>query len=238
MNTPTATTPPTINEFISANQQRPELNTPFALENPHMLELNLRGKAWAKLGSMVAYQGSVTFKREGIFSRGLFQIFMGSLTDEGAKLMSVEGVGRVYLADKGKRIQILRLQNEQVFVNGNDVLAFEPTIQSKITMMRSFGGALAGGLFNIGLSGTGHVAITTHMVPIALMVTPDKPVYSDPNSTVAWSAGLDVSVKTDFQLKTFFGRGSGESIQLQFKGSGWVLVQPYEEKPIVQRATR
>ncbi|EMI56971.1 protein containing DUF124 [Rhodopirellula sallentina SM41] len=31
------------------------------------------------------------------------------------------------------------------------------------------------------------------------------------------------------QLKTFFGRGSGESVQLLFRGHGFVVVQPYEE---------
>jgi uncharacterized protein (AIM24 family) len=30
-------------------------------------------------------------------------------------------------------------------------------------------------------------------------------------------------------LKTFLGRGSGESIQLRFEGSGFVVVQPKEE---------
>ncbi|MES2963733.1 MAG: AIM24 family protein [Bdellovibrionota bacterium] len=241
MNTPTAptTTPqttPTITEFISSSQQRPDLDTPFALENPYMLELNLRGSAWAKQGSMVAYQGAISFKREGIFSRGLIQLFMGRLTAEGAKLMKVEGTGRVYLADKGKRVQILRLQNEAIFVNGNDVLAFDPTIDSKITMMRSFGASLAGGLFNIRLSGTGNVAITSHHTPLALLVTPNRDVFADPNATVAWSSGLDVSVKTDIQLKTLFGRGSGESIQLRFRGNGWVLIQPYEEVQIKPRA--
>ena len=30
-------------------------------------------------------------------------------------------------------------------------------------------------------------------------------------------------------FKTFLGRGSGESIQMEFKGEGFVVVQPYEE---------
>ena len=35
--------------------------------------------------------------------------------------------------------------------------------------------------------------------------------------------------KTDISLKTFFGRGSGESIQMMFNGDGFVVIQPYEE---------
>jgi uncharacterized protein (AIM24 family) len=30
------------------------------------------------------------------------------------------------------------------------------------------------------------------------------------------------------------GRTSGESVQMRFAGSGWGMVQPYEEAPVVQ----
>jgi uncharacterized protein (AIM24 family) len=90
-------------------------------------------------------------------------------------------------------------------------------------------GMAGGGLFNVRLSGTGLVAITTHYEPITLMVTPNAPVFTDPNATVAWSSGLTPEIKTDISFKTLLGRGSGESIQLMFKGDGWVVVQPYEE---------
>lgn len=41
---------------------------------------------------------------------------------------------------------------------------------------------------------------------------------------------------TDISLGTFFGRGSGESVQLKFAGDGWVVVQPYEEIPFQRTA--
>lgn len=44
-----------------------------------------------------------------------------------------------------------------------------------------------------------------------------------------WSGNLTPEFKTDVSLKTFFGRGSGESFQMKFDGDGWVVVQPYEE---------
>ena len=43
------------------------------------------------------------------------------------------------------------------------------------------------------------------------------------------SGNLTPEFKKDISLKTFFGRGSGESIQMQFQGDGFVVVQPYEE---------
>ncbi|MEM1069802.1 MAG: AIM24 family protein, partial [Planctomycetota bacterium] len=60
-------------------------------------------------------------------------------------------------------------------------------------------------------------------------VTPDRPITTDPNATVAWSGTLEPQIKTDVSLKTFVGRGSGESIQTLYQGSGFVVIQPYEE---------
>ena len=54
-------------------------------------------------------------------------------------------------------------------------------------------------------------------------------VGTDPNATVAWSAGLTPEFKTDINLKTFLGRESGETFQMKFVGEGYVVVQPYEE---------
>ena len=73
------------------------------------------------------------------------------------------------------------------------------------------------------------VAITTHFTPITLVVTPDQPVYTDPNATVAWSGGLTPSVKADVDFKTLLGKDSGETFQLKFQGQGFVIVQPFEE---------
>lgn len=87
----------------------------------------------------------------------------------------------------------------------------------------------AGGLFQVKLEGTGMVAITTHFTPITLVVTPDQPVYTDPNATVAWSGGLTPSVKADVDFKTLLGKDSGETFQLKFQGQGFVIVQPFEE---------
>ncbi|MCP4711898.1 MAG: AIM24 family protein, partial [Planctomycetes bacterium] len=47
--------------------------------------------------------------------------------------------------------------------------------------------------------------------------------------TVAWSGSLSPEFKKDVSLKTFFGRGSGESIQMHFEGEGFVVIQPFEE---------
>ena len=88
---------------------------------------------------------------------------------------------------------------------------------------------MAGGLFNVKLEGAGMIAITTHHDPLTLRVTSGNPVCTDPNATVAWSGNLNPEFKTDISIGTFFGRGSGESIQMLFQGEGFVVIQPQEE---------
>ena len=115
----------TIDDFLAGSGQRDATQEPFELENPHLLEVRLRGVAWAKAGSMVAYTGGVKFRREGVLEQGLGNLLKKTVSGEGAQLMKMEGQGRVWLADGGKKVNLLRLQGESLFVNGNDVLAFE-----------------------------------------------------------------------------------------------------------------
>jgi uncharacterized protein (AIM24 family) len=52
--------------------------------------------------------------------------------------------------------------------------------------------------------------------------------FADPQAAITWSEGVETSVKADVNLKTFIGRGSGETVQMAFSGNGWVLIQPSE----------
>jgi len=218
-----------LDEFVRRSSEKDRGQGLFELESERLLEVNLDGMVWTKKGSMVAYVGDVKFTREGILEHGIGKFLKKALTGEGTQLTKAEGEGKVYLADAGKKVTILELEDDAIFVNANDVLAFEDGIEHDIRMMRKITGMLAGGLFNMKLSGTGMIAITTHYDPLTLRVRPGQPVCTDPNATVAWSSGLSPGFKTDVSLKTFFGRGSGESIQMLFEGDGFVVIQPYEE---------
>ena len=218
-----------IDEFIRKTAEADRGHGFFELETERLLEVNLDGLVWAKMGAMVAYEGTIKFEREKLSEQGLGTLFKKAFTGEGASLMKAQGNGKLYLADAGKKIILLDLQGESIYVNGNDLLAFAPTIQHDIKMMRKVAGMLAGGLFNVRCSGSGLVAITSHYEPLTLRVTPGKPVFTDPNATVAWSGNLQPEFQTDISFRTFIGRGSGESIQMRFEGDGFVIVQPYEE---------
>lgn len=218
-----------IEDFVSRTRERNRGQGMFELESDRLLEINLDGSVWTKMGSMICYRGDIKFVREGILEHGVGKFLKKFVSGEGIQLTRAEGHGKLYLADGGKKVTVLHLTDDALFVNGNDVLAFEEQVVWDIKLMRKVAGMLAGGLFNVRLSGTGRIAITTHYDPVTLEVTPSSPVFTDPNATVAWSGNLEPEFRTDISLKTFFGRGSGESIQMVFRGSGFVVVQPYEE---------
>ncbi|MEK7950874.1 AIM24 family protein [Luteolibacter soli] len=238
-------TPPTLpanspaeslQQFVTRTAQRDLGQGVFELESPRFLEVNLNGRMNTKTGSMVAYHGDIKFTREGMLDQGVGNLLKRAVSGEGMRLTYADGNGKLYLADQGKRIIILNLKNESLVVNGNDVLAFETSLQHKITMMKKIVGMMAGGLFNVRFDGSGLLAITSHHEPLTLRVQPGRPVMTDPNATIAWSGNLSPQLKTDVSLKTFLGRGSGESMQMRFEGDGFVIVQPYEEVHMVTSA--
>ncbi len=218
-----------LSEFVNTTAQEDQDQGLFELESDRFLEVNLNGTIWMKMGAMVAYRGNVKFTREGILEQGIGGLLKKAVSGEGAQLTKGEGRGKVYLADSGKKISILHLNGESLFVNGNDLLAFEPTLHWDIKIMRKMSAMVAGGLFNVRIEGVGMLAITSHFEPLTLMVSPGNPVFTDPNATIAWSGSLTPEFKTDVSLKTFVGRGSGESFQMKFEGDGFVVVQPFEE---------
>jgi uncharacterized protein (AIM24 family) len=218
-----------LKEFVQQTAQQ-ELNQgTFELESDRMLEVNLDGLVWMKMGAMVSYRGQIKFTREGVLEQGFGNLLKKAVSGEGARLTRGEGRGKMYLADRGKKISIIRLEGEAICVNGQDILAFEPTIRNEIRLIRRVAGMIAGGFFNYHLSGSGLIAITSHYNPMTLRVLPGYPVFTDPNATIAWSANLVPDLKADLSFRTFLGRGSGESFQMKFEGDGFVVVQPYEE---------
>jgi uncharacterized protein (AIM24 family) len=198
----------------------------FALQNSKLLKVSLRDvTVQAKLGSMVAYQGEVKFEHAG--SGGMARLVKKMTTGEDVKFMKCTGSGELFLAEQAQDIHVLSLENDQITCNGANLLAFDDGIDWDITRVEGAGGMLTGGMFNVSLKGTGSVALLSDGPPVLLDVG-DAPTFADPQAAITWSSGVRTSMKTDINVKTLIGRGSGESIQVAFEGTGWVLVQPSE----------
>jgi uncharacterized protein (AIM24 family) len=217
-----------LEDFVEANAPA-ESSDRFELESGKLLDVDVDGTVLTKAGSMIAYEGDLSFTGKSSAEGGLTGFLKEKATSEGTPVMEVSGRGSVYVADQGKEIQLLSLgEGESISVNGSDVLAFEERVDYEISVVGSLGGASAAGLTNVFLSGPGTVAITTHGEPLVL--TP--PVRTDPEATVAWSSDLSPSIEANRSLSDMVGQSSGERYQLTFEGDGgFVVVQPYEEGP-------
>jgi uncharacterized protein (AIM24 family) len=203
-----------------------ETGEAFTLQNPRLLKVELsETSVFARSGAMVAYQGEVRFEHKG---GGLGRLLKKAATGESLRLMEARGSGEVFLATQAMLVHVLRLQNDALTVNGANILAFETGIDWDITRVKGgTAGMLAGGLFNVGLHGTGLVALISDGEPLRLDVG-EAPTFADPSAAIAWSGGVTTNLKADMQAKSLIGLGSGESFQLGFSGQGWVLVQPSE----------
>jgi uncharacterized protein (AIM24 family) len=209
-----------------AEFQETESQQAFALQNSKLLKVSLdQVTIQAKAGSMVAYQGDVTFEHAG--SGGVSRMFKKAVSGEGTTLMKMSGTGEVFLADTAQEIHLIYLENDAITVNGANLLAFDAGIDWDIRRVEGASGMMGGGLFNTALTGTGWVAIVSDGPPV-LLNTGDAPTFADPQAAITWASSVQTGIKTDIKLKNFIGRGSGESIQMSFAGPGWVLVQPSE----------
>ena len=207
--------------------QETESQEAFNLQNSKLLKVELNQVTiQAKLGSMVAYQGDVTFEHAG--SGGMGRMLKKAISGEGTQLMKMTGTGEVFLADQAQDIHLIKLENDSITCNGANVLAFDAGIDWDIKKVEGgVAAAMSGGLTNMSLQGTGWVALLSDGPPVLLDVG-SAPTFADAQAAITWSSGVQTQVKVDANLKTLIGRGSGETVQMAFSGQGWVLVQPSE----------
>ncbi|MET9876701.1 AIM24 family protein [Actinacidiphila glaucinigra] len=182
---------------------------------------------FARTGSMVAYEGFVQYEPNPPAVR---QTASQWLTGEGAPIMKCSGDGLLYLADYGADVVCVYLNNEALSVNGSNLLAFDAHLQWGVERVKGLAKFAGQGLFNVGISGTGWVAITSRGTPVVVDCgRGEDETYVDPDALVAWSSGLKTKAKRSFKASALIGRGSGEAFQIGFSGQGFVVVQPSED---------
>src|SRR3954469_24587418 len=121
----------------------------FSLQNSKLLKVHLdQVTIQAKLGSMVAYQGEVSFEHAG--SGGMSRMLKKAVTGEGTQLMKMSGAGEVFLGATAQDVHLLKLENDAITCNGANVLAFDSDIDWDIKKVEGgVSSMMAGGLFNM-----------------------------------------------------------------------------------------
>ena len=196
----------------------------FAVQNPQLLRVALGADVLATKGSMVAYQGRVTFQHEGSGSVG--KLLKKVLTTEDLPLMRITGEGEVFFANEAGFVYLVELAGDGLSVNGHNLLAFDAALQWDIRRVQG-AGMMSGGLFNTVLTGTGTVALCTVGQPVVLDCS-QQPTYVDVQAAVAWSANLVPQVVSSMNMRSLLRGGTGEAFQYAFSGPGFVVVQPSE----------
>ena len=96
----------------------------------------------------------------------------------------------MFLADTAQDIHLLYLDNDSVTINGPNLLAFDADIDWDIHRMSGgAAAAMAGGLFNMELKGTGWVALLSDGPPVLLDVA-SAPTFADAQAAITWSSGV------------------------------------------------
>jgi uncharacterized protein (AIM24 family) len=198
----------------------------FENESARTLRIDLDGGVWLKPGAAIAYRGEIAFQRRATLEAASIQ---DAAMREAAPLVRAVGRGRLYCAQHGAHVHIVRLTGESMVVAWQDLLAFEESLGFTTSMVGHGIGVAAGGMVGVMLSGHGALAIATHGQPLRLAVDPDNPLNTDPHATMAWSASLTPQLQTDLSWRSVFKHGGHEPVQMHFEGSGFVMVQPYED---------
>lgn len=209
--------------FAQANLEV-ETTERFALQNPRLLKVTLGAPVLATKGSMIAYQGQVTFEHKSAGSFG--KLMKKVMTSEDNPLMTVAGQGEVFFAVMAKNVFILNLEGDGISINGRNLLAFDANLDHDIRRVKGVGVA-AGGLFNTMVNGTGQVALVADGDPMILDCS-QQPTFVDINAAVCWSANLTPQIHNSMSMKSAMRGGSGEAFQYAFQGPGFVVVQPSE----------
>ncbi|MFB7617944.1 AIM24 family protein [Kitasatospora sp. NPDC056181] len=179
----------------------------------------------AKAGAMVAYDGFLQYEPVSqSFRRTLGEWASG----ERSPLLRWFGDGTLYLADFGADVLNLQLDDESLSVNGSHLLALDSSLGCTVEKVKGPALLAGTGLYNVTVSGSGWVSVTSRGVPVVLDCA-EAETYVDPDALVAWTTGLEIRTRRTLKVGALIGRGSGEAVQLGFRGSGFVVVQPSED---------
>lgn len=217
-------------ELFSAANREVESSDRLVVQNKKSLKVQLRqGETLHALkGSMVAFQGDVTFNHKS--AGGVGKWLKQNMTGEDTPLMTVSAnsqLADVFFAKAAKDIFLVKLENESISVNGQSILAFESQLSHDVHRVKG-AGMMSGGAFNTLISGTGTVALLSDGQPFILDTT--HPTSVDIEAAVAWSGNLTPQIRSSMNMKSMLRGGTGEAFQYFFQGPGFVVVQPSENQ--------
>ncbi|MFI0729864.1 AIM24 family protein [Streptomyces sp. NPDC021225] len=205
----------------------------FRLQGSKVLAVDMTGDSVkAKNGSMVAYEGEMTFKKKTGGGDGLRGMVTRRLTGEQMEVMEVKGHGTCYFADRASEISLVSLHGDALYVEASNLLCTDSALRTGTSFTGLRGSSQGNGLFTTTVEGTGQAAILSDGTAVVLRVTPELPLQVDPGAYIAHTGKLKQHFQSGVNFRTLIGEGSGEAFQIRFEGEGLVYVQPSERNTV------
>lgn len=192
--------------------------------NPYCFCVDLNGQWFTQKGKMIAYYGQIRF--EALSAGPLDQLVAASFHSPlyAHDWIVAQGQGRLLLADRGFDINSYDLDNGNLTVRAGNLLAFEPGLELKQSIIPGF----------LTLIGTGRF-IAASNGPVHFV---EPPIRVDPQALLGWADCPSPCHHYDHgymrgalgAARMVFGVGgtSGEEHQFDFTGQGTVLMQSSE----------
>lgn len=195
--------------------------------NSYAFCIDLHSTPWfMRKGAMIAYYGQMRFQP---LTHGLQGSLMHMVSNQfSAPLytgdyMVAEGQGKLIIGDRGYDINSYDLDEGNLTVRAANLLAFEPALALKQSIVPGF----------LTLIGTGKFLASSN----GPVIFAEPPLRVDPESLVGWADCPSPSHHYDQNwINGFlaagaaaFGVNSGEERQFDFTGAGTVLIQSSEK---------
>lgn len=183
----------------------------WVLKDNGYLEIASQGTVYVKRGTVSTYTGNLRFVAEKNLSG-----------TSASTIVKVEGQGKVFLFEKGRRTFLIDLQNEFIYVEGHNLLAMEESLAFRKEPIYDY--ARNRKIEAIKIYGKGSLAISTAMEPLTLRVTPDFPLNVGSESLVAWTGDLIPTVLDDASLADVM-TAAPSGFRIRFEGQGVVVAE-------------
>ncbi|WP_030167624.1 AIM24 family protein [Spirillospora albida] len=192
--------------------------------NPYAFSVDLDGRWFVQKGKMIAYYGQIRF--ESLSSGALDAFVAGAFNSPmyAGDWIVAEGRGKLLLADRGFDVNSFDLDEGNLTVRAGNLLAFEPGLELKQSIIPGF----------LTLIGTGRFVAASNG-PVHFV---EPPIRVDPQALLGWADCPSPCHHYDHSyMRGAFGAArmilgvggaSGEEHQFDFSGQGTVLMQSSE----------
>ncbi|MET4047540.1 MULTISPECIES: AIM24 family protein [unclassified Rhodococcus (in: high G+C Gram-positive bacteria)] len=208
-----------------------EIHTPHTLPvddnipgNDYAFCVELAGQPWfTSKGAMIAYYGNIRFEPLGQTSMPAIVAARFSSPLYSNDWVLAQGQGKLILGDRGFNINSYDLDDGNLTIRASNLLAFEPTLDLKQSIVPGF----------LTLLGTGKFLASSN----GPVMFAEPPLRIDPEALVGWadcpspSHHFDAGWMQNFlgAAHGYLGANTGEERQFDFTGAGTVLIQSSEK---------